>query len=183
LFRWHLAGTNGSANTPSSSSVGEAVNAAGSPLNGSVCASSSTNATPGTSGGIDLTLPTTTGCSTFIAATATSLCLIFPSNPDASHEYILNVTNVTVDDKSYHLVLGITGYTGSASYNDGDRVTVGIGEGSTGKNFSWLYRSGNITINRDEQTGRMDVILGSASSGNTIHVVGGWTCGRLIRNK
>ena len=116
-------------------------------------------------------------------ATATSLCPISPYNPGTFHRYILNVSNVTVDSKAYHLVLSIAEYSGSTSYNDGVHVTVGLGEGSTGGNFSWLYRSGNVTINSDEQSGTMDVILASVSGGNTIHVVGGWMCGRLIKIK
>ncbi len=183
LFQWHLPGTRGAAGDSSSSSVSEIVNTAGPPLNATVCPSTSTYATPVTSGGIGLTRSATSGCSSFIAATASSLCLIFPSNPGTLPRYILNVSNVMVDSKPYHLVLGIAAYTGSASYNDGEHVTVGIGDGPTGGNFSWLYRSGNVTIKSGEQSGTMDVMLESASSGKIIHVVGSWTCGRLIKNK
>ncbi len=183
LFQWHLPGTSGAASALSSSSISETINTAEPPLSASVCASSSTHATPGTSGGIGLTLSTPSGCSSFNITTATSLCLIYPYNPGALHKYILNVSNVTVDSKAYHLVLSIVEYSGSTSYNDGDHITIGVGEGSTGINFSWLYRSGNVTINSDEQSGTMDVILESASGGNAIHVVGGWMCGRLITIK
>jgi len=183
LFRWHLPGTSGAANAISSSSVSEIVNTAGPLLNASVCASSSTHATPGTGDGTGLTLSTASGCSSFNNATATSLCLIAPYNPGTFHRYILNVSNVAVDNKAYHLVLSITEYSGPTNYNHGDHIMVGIGEGSTGGNFSWLYRSGNVTINSDEQSGTMDVILESANGGNTIHVVGGWMCGHLIKIK
>jgi zinc-ribbon domain len=182
LFQGNLPGTRGAANALSSSSDSEIVNTAGPSLNASICASSSTPSTPGTSGGISLTLSTTSGCSSFNSAIATSLCLIFPYNPGAFHRYILDVSNVTIDSKAYHLVLSLAQYTGSTTYNDAVHITVGIGEGSTGRNFSWLYHSGNVTINSDEQSGTMNVILASQSSGNTIHVLGGWTCGRLIKN-
>jgi len=80
------------------------------------------------------------------------------------------------------MVLGVEEYTGPSTYNDARHVSIGLSDGSTGQNFSWLYRSGNVTINKDEQSGTMDVILGSASSGNTLHVIGDWTCGRQIKN-
>ena len=182
LFDGNLPGTRGAANALSSSSDSEIVNTAGPSLNASICASSSTPSTPGTIGGISLTLSTTSGCSSFNSAIATSLCLIFPYNPGAFHRYILDVSNVTVDSKAYHLVLSLAQYTGATTYNDAVHITVGIGEGSTGRDFSWMYHSGNVTINSDEQSGTMDVILASASGGNTIHVVGIWTCGRLIKN-
>jgi hypothetical protein len=110
------------------------------------------------------------------------LCLIFSNNADASHKYIFDVSNAAIDSKSYHLVLGVAEYTGPATYNDAKHVSVGLSEGSTGRNFSWLYRSGNVTINNDEQSGTMDVILESVNGGNTIHVVGDWACGRQIKN-
>ena len=182
LFQWHLPGTGSDSNSLSISSASETVRTSGPALTASICASTSTPSTPGTSDGISLTLSTTSGCSSFNSAIATSLCLIFPYNPGAFHRYILDVSNVTVDSKAYHLVLSLAQYTGSTTYNDAVHVTVGIGEGSTGRNFSWLYHSGNVTINSDEQSGTMDVILASQSSGNTIHVVSGWTCGRLIKN-
>src|SRR5262249_52588171 len=144
LFRWHLPGASGAASDSSSSSVSEMVNPAGQPLNATVCPGTPTPPTPVINGGIGLTGSPTSGCSSFRIATASSLCLIFPSNPGVLHRYILNVSNVTVDGKPYHLVLGIAEYTGSASYKDGDHVTVGIGEGSTGENFSWYYRSGEV---------------------------------------
>jgi hypothetical protein len=182
LLRGRLPGTGEATNAQSSPSVSKIVNDSGQALNATVCASPSTTGSPGTSNGIGLTLSTPSGCSSFATATATSLCLIFPYNAGASHRYVLNVTNVTIDSKAYHLVLGIAAYTGSASYSDVEHVSVGIGDGSTGENFSWLYRSGSVRINSNEQTGTMDVILGSVGGGNTVHVVGSWTCGRLIKN-
>jgi len=110
------------------------------------------------------------------------LCLIFSNNADASHKYIFDISNAAIDSKSYHLVLGVAEYTGPATYNDAKHISVGMSEGSTGRNFSWLYRSGNVTINNDEQSGTMDVILESVNGGNTIHVVGDWACGRQIKN-
>jgi hypothetical protein len=110
------------------------------------------------------------------------MCLIFPYNSNAFHRYILDVSNVTLDSKTYHVVLSLAQYAGAITYNDVVHITVGISEGSTGRDFSWMYHSGNVTVNSDEQSGTMDVILASASGGNTIHVVGGWTCGRLIKS-
>ncbi len=182
LFHGHLPGTGVASNALLSSSFSETVRTAGPSLTASICASSSTPSPSGTNDGIGLTLSSASGCSSFIAATATSLCLVFPYNSGAFHRYIFDISNATVDSKAYHLVLSIAEYTGPATYNDAVHVTVGIGESSTGRNISWVYRSGNVSINSDEQSGTMDVILESASSGNTIHVVGGWTCGRLIKN-
>ncbi len=182
LFQIQLPGTRGATNALLSASDSEFVNSAGPSLNANICANSSTPSTPGTSSGISLTLLTTSGCSSFNSDIATSLCLIFPYNPGAFHRYILDVSNVTVDSKAYHMVLSLAQYAGATTYDDAEHITVGIGEGSTGRDFSWMYHSGNVTINSDELSGTMDVILASASGGNTIHVVGGWTCGRLIKN-
>ncbi len=182
LFQWHLPGTGSDSNTLSISSASETVRTSGPALTASICVKSSTPTTSGTSGGIGLTLFAASGCSSILADTASSLCLTFPSNSGASHTYIFDVSNATIDSKAYHLVLGIAEFTGPATYNDAMHITVGISEGSTGQNFSWLYHSGKVTINSDEQSGTMDVILESASGGNTIHVVGGWTCGHLIKN-
>jgi hypothetical protein len=182
LFQWHLPGTGSDSNTLSISSASETVRTSGPALTASICVKSSTPSTSGTSGGIGLTLFAASGCSSIIAATASSLCVTFPYDSGASHTYIFDVSNATIDSKAYHLVLGIAEFTGPATYNDAMHITVGISEGSTGQNFSWLYHSGKVTINSDEQSGTMDVILESASRGNTIHVVGGWTCGHLIKN-
>jgi len=182
LFHVNLPGTGGSSNALSSSSINETIKATGSSLTASICIKSSTSSTSGTSGGTGFTLFATSGCSSIVAATANSLCLIFSNNADASHKYIFDVSNAAIDSKSYHLVLGVAEYTGPATYNDAKHISVGMSEGSTGRNFSWLYRSGNVTINNDEQSGTMDVILESVNGGNTIHVVGDWACGRQIKN-
>ena len=182
LFQGNLPGTGGAADSLSSSSESVRINTAGSSLNASICASSPAPSTPGTSSGISLIPTTTSGCSSFDSAIATSMCLIFPYNSNAFHRYILDVSNVTLDSKAYHMVLSLAQYAGATTYNDTVHITVGIGEGSTGRGFSWMYHSGNVTVNSDEQSGTMDVILASASGKNTIHVVGGWTCGRLIKS-
>jgi hypothetical protein len=182
LFQGNLPGTGGAADSQSSSSDSVRINTAGSLLNASICASSPAPSTPGTSSGISLIPTTTSGCSSFDSAIAISMCLIFPYNSNAFHRYILDVSNVTLDSKAYHMVLSLAQYAGATTYNDTVHITVGIGEGSTGRDFSWMYHSGNVTVNSDEQSGTMDVILASASGKNTIHVVGGWTCGRLIKS-
>ncbi len=178
LFQGILLGTGRAANSLSNTSDSVHINTAGPSLNASICASS----TPGTSSGISLIPTTTSGCSSFDSAIATSMCLIFPYNSNAFHRYILDVSNVTLDSKTYHMVLSLAQYAGATTYNDVVHITVGIGVGSTGRDFSWMYHSGNVTVNSDEQSGTMDVILASASGKNTIHVVGGWTCGRLIKS-
>ena len=182
LFQGNLPGTGGAADSQSSSSDSVRINTAGSLLNASICASSPAPSTPGTSSGISLIPTTTSGCSSFDSAIAISMCLIFPYTSNAFHRYILDVSNVTLDSKAFHMVLSLAQYAGATTYNDTVHITVGIGEGSTGRDFSWMYHSGNVTVNSDEQSGTMDVILASASGKNTIHVVGGWTCGRLIKS-
>lgn len=182
LFQGILPGTGRAATSQSNTSNSVHINTAGPSLNASICASSSAPSTPGTSSGISLIPTTTSGCSSFDSATATSMCLIFPYNSNAFHRYILDVSNVTLDSKAYHMVLSLAQYAGATTYNDVVHIAVGIGEGSTGRVFAWMYHSGNITVDSDEQSGTMDVILASASGGNTIHVVGGWTCGRLIKS-
>jgi hypothetical protein len=182
LFHTHLPGMSESSNAQSSSSINETIKSAGSSLTASICIKSSTPTTSGTSNGSGFTLFASSGCSSIIAATANSSCLIFSNNAGASHKYIFDVPNATIGSMSYHLVLGIVGYTGPFTYNDEEHISVGLSEGSTGRNFSWLYRSGNVTINNDEQSGTMDVILESVNGGNTIHVVGDWACGHQIKN-
>ena len=180
LFHVNLPGTGGSSNALSSSSIYETIKTAGSSLTASICIKSSS--TSGTSSGTGFTLFASSGCSSIVAATANSLCLIFSNNADASHKYIFEVSNAAIDSTSYHLVLGVAEYTGPDTYNDAKHISVGISEGSTGRNFTWLYHSGNVTINSDEQSGTMDVLLESVNGGNTIHVVGDWACGRQIKN-
>jgi hypothetical protein len=182
LFHVNLPGTGGSSTKLSNSSINYIIKSTGSSLTASICVKSSTPTTSGTNGGTGFTLFASSGCSTVIAAPANALCLIFPENTGASHKYIFDVSDAAIDSEPYHLVLGVAEYTGSATYNDAKHISVGISEGSTGQNFSWLYLSGNVTINKDEQSGTMDVILESVSGGNTIHVVGDWACGRQIKN-
>jgi hypothetical protein len=184
LFHLILPGISGSTISQSNSSIDETIKISGSSLTASICVNSSTPSSSGTSGGTGtgFTLFASSGCSSIVAATANSLCLIFPNNAGASHKYIYDVSNTTIDNKSYHLVLGVEEYTGPSTYNDARHISIGLSEGSTGQNFSWLYRSGSVTINNDQQSGTMDVILGSVSSGNTLHVIGDWTCGRIIKN-
>lgn len=182
LFHVNLPGTGGSSNKLSNSSIHYLIKNTGSSLTASICVKSSTPTTSGTNGGTGFTLFASSGCSSVLAAPANALCLIFPENAGATHKYIFDVSDAAIDSNPYHLVIGVTEYTGSATYNDARHISVGISEGSTGKNFSWLYRSGNVTINKDEQSGTMDVILESVSGGNTIHVVGDWACGRQIKN-
>src|SRR6266566_5220238 len=182
LFNLNLPGISKNSNAQSSSSNSDIIRSDGSSLTASICIKSSTSSTSGTSGGTGFTLFASSGCSSIVAAMANSLCLIFPNNAGTSHKYIFDVSNTTVDNKSYHMVLGVEEYTGPSTYNDARHVSIGLSDGSTGQNFSWLYRSGNVTINKDEQSGTMDVILGSVSSGNTLHVIGDWTCGRQIKN-
>ena len=182
LFHLHLPGISENSNAQSNSSIDETIKISGSSLTASICVNFSTPSSSGTSGGTGFTLFASSGCSSIVAATANSLCLIFPTNAGASHKYIYDVSNSTINNKSYHLVLGVDEYTGPSTYKDARHISIGLSEGSTGQNFSWLYRSGSVTINNDQQSGTMDVILGSVSSGNTLHVIGDWTCGRIIKN-
>ncbi len=76
----------------------------------------------------------------------------------------------------------VKNYTGPTTYNDARHISVGLSEGSTGRNFSWLYRSGSVIIKNDEQSGTMDVILEAVHGGNTLHIVGDWACGRQMKN-
>ena len=116
------------------------------------------------------------------ATKANSTCLIFPYTTNASHKYIVDVSNAAIDSKTYHLVLGVVDYTGPTTYNDARHISVGLSEGSSGRNFSWLYRSGSVTIDNGEQSGTMDVILKAVNGGNTLHIVGNWACGRQTKS-
>jgi len=136
LFQGNLPGTGGAADSQSSSSDSVRINTAGSLLNASICASSPAPSTPGTSSGISLIPTTTSGCSSFDSAIAISMCLIFPYNSNAFHRYILDVSNVTLDSKAYHMVLSLAQYAGATTYNDTVHITVGIGEGSIGRDFA-----------------------------------------------
>ena len=182
LVHVNLPGSGGSSNALSSSSVNKIIKTTGSSLTASICVKSSTSSTSGTGDGTGFTLFASSGCSSVIATAANSLCLIFPYNAGVSHKFIFDVSNAAIDNKSYHLILGVAEYIGPSIYNDAKHISVGLSEGSTGRNFSWLYRTGSVTIHKDEQSGTMDVILESVSGGNTIHVVGNWACGRQIKN-
>jgi hypothetical protein len=182
LFRTNLPGTSGSSHTLSNSSLNDIIKTTGSSVTASVCVKSSTPTTSGTNGGTGFTLFASSGCSSVIAAPANSFCLIFPYNAGASHKYIFDVSHASIDNQAYHLVLGVAEYTGPTIYNDAKHISIGISDGATGKNFSWLYHSGIVTINNDQQSGTMDVVLASVHGVNTIHVVGNWACGRQIKN-
>jgi hypothetical protein len=182
LFRLNLRGFGGSSNAVSNSSDNEIINPTGSSLTASICVKTSTPSASVTSNGTVFILFSSSGCSTVIASRANSSCLIFPDNIGSTHKFIFDASNAAIDTKSYHLVLGVVDYTGPTTYNDSQHISVGLSEGSTGRNFSWLYRSGSVTINNDEQSGTMDVILIAVNGGNTLHVVGDWTCGRQIKN-
>lgn len=114
--------------------------------------------------------------------TVKTSCLIFPNTTGASHKFIVDVSNATIDSNSYHLVLGIIDYTGPNTYNDARHISVGFRQGSTGRNFSWLYRSGSVTINSNEQSGAIDVKLEAVNGGNILHLVGNWACGRQMKS-
>ena len=182
LFRLNLLGFGGSTNAQSSSSNNEIINPTGSSLTASICVKPSTPSKSVTNNGTGFILFSSSGCSTVIASRANSSCLIFPYTTGAAQKFIFDVSNAAIDSKSYHLVLGVVDYTGPTTYNDARHISVGLSEGSNGRNFSWLYRSGSVTINNDEQSGTMDVILIAVNGGNTLHVVGDWACGRQIKN-
>src|SRR6266480_1724152 len=182
LFHLNLQGIGGSSNAVSNSSDNEIVNPTGSSLTASICVKTSTPSTSVTNQGATLILFSSSGCSAVVASKANSSCLIFPNNTGASHKYIFDVSNAAIDSKAYHLVLGVVNYTGPTTYNDARHISVGLSEGSTGRNFSWLYRSGSVIIKNDEQSGTMDVILEAVHGGNTLHIVGDWACGRQMKN-
>ncbi len=182
LFHLNLPGLGGSSNALSSSSDNEIINPTGSSLTASICVKTSTPSTSVTNEGSTFILFSSSGCSAVIASKAKSSCLIFPNNTGVSRKYIFDVSNVTIDSKSYHLVLGVVDYTGPTTYNDARHISVGLSDGSTGRNFSWLYSSGSVTINNDEQSGTMDVMLKATNGGNSLHVVGNWACGSQIKN-
>ena len=182
LFHLNLQGIGGSSNAVSNSSDNEIVNPTGSSLTASICVKTSTPSTSVTNQGATLILFSSSGCSAVVASKANSSCLIFPNNTGASHKYIFDVSNAAIDSKAYHLVLGVVNYTGPTTYNDARHISVGLSEGSTGRNFSWLYRSGSVIIKNDEQSGTMDVILEAVHGGNTLHIVGDWACGHQMKN-
>jgi uncharacterized Zn finger protein (UPF0148 family) len=179
LVHLNTPGFGGSSNAQSNSSKNETINPNGSSLTASICVKTST---PSTNPGSTFVLISSSGCSTVTASKADSSCLIFPNASGASRKFIFDVSSASIDSKPYHLVLGIVNYTGSTTYNDASHVSIGLSEGSTGRNFSWLYHSGNVFINNDEQSGTMDVILEAVNGANTIHIVGDWACGSQLKN-
>jgi len=182
LFHLNILGFGGSSNAQSSSSDNEIINPNGSSLTASICVKTSTPSTSVTNQGSTFVLISSSGCSTVTAPKANSSCLIFPNTTGASRKYIFDVSNASIDSQSYHLVLGVVDYTGPTSYNDARHISLGLSEGSTGRNFSWLYHSGSVIISNDEQSGTMDVILKAVNGGNTLHIVGDWSCGRQMKN-
>ena len=179
LVHLNTLGFGGSSNAQSNSSDNVIINPNGSSLTASICVKTST---PSTNPGSTFVLISSSGCSIVTASKADSSCLIFPNASGASRKYIFDVSSASVESKSYHLVLGIVNYTGSTTYNDASHVSIGLSEGSTGRNFSWLYHSGSVIVNNDEQSGTMDVILEAVNGGNTIHIVGDWACGSQLKN-
>jgi len=179
LVHLNTLGFGGSSNAQSNSSDNVIINPNGSSLTASICVKTST---PSTNPGSTFVLISSSGCSTVTASKADSSCLIFPNASGASRKYIFDVSRASVESKSYHLVLGIVNYTGSTTYHDASHVSIGLSEGSTGRNFSWLYHSGSVIVNNDEQSGTMDVILEAVNGGNTIHIVGDWACGSQLKN-
>jgi hypothetical protein len=182
LFHQNILGFGGSSNVQSSSSNNVIINPTGTSLTASICVNASTPSTSATNQQSTFTLSSSSGCSTVIASKANSNCLIFPYTSGTPHKYIVDVSNAAIDSNSYHLVLGIVDFTGPTTYSDANHISVGLSEGSTGRNFSWLYRSGSVTINKDEQSGAMDVKLDAVNGGNTLHIVGDWACGSQMKN-
>jgi hypothetical protein len=182
VLRLNILGFSGSSNAQSSSSSNEIINPNGSSLTASICVNTSTPSTSVTNQGSTFELISSSGCSTLTASRVNSSCLIFPNTTGASRKYIFDVSNAAIDSKSYHLVLGVVDYTAPTTYNDARHISIGLSEGSMGRNFSWLYRSGSIIINNDEQSGTMDVILVAVDGGNTLHIVGNWACGRQMKS-
>ncbi len=182
LFRQNLPVFGASSNVLSSSSNNEIIDPAGSSLTASVCMNTSTPSSSATNQGSSFTLSSSTGCSNVVASKADSSCLIFLYGGGNSHKYIVDISNAAFGNSSYHLVLGIVDYALPAMYSDGQHISVGLSEGSTGRNFSWFYRSGSVTVNHDAQSGSMDIFLVDVNGGNTLHLVGEWACGRQIKN-
>jgi hypothetical protein len=182
LFHQNLPAFGGSSNVLSSSSNNEIIDPNGSSLTASVCINASTPSSNVTSQGSSFTLTSSTGCSNVVASRADSSCLIFPSGGSNSHKYIVDVSNAAIGSSPYHLILSVVDYTIPTMYSDAKHISIGLSEGSTGRSFSWFYRSGSIIVNHDERSGSMDVILVQGNGGNTLHVVGVWACGRQIKS-
>jgi hypothetical protein len=182
VLRLNILGFGGSSNAQTSSSNNEIINPNGSSLTASICVKTSTPSTSVSNQGSTFVLISSTGCSTVIASRANSSCLIFPNPTGASHKYIFDVSSASIESKSYHLVLGVVDYSGPTTYNDAGHISIGLSEGSTGRTFSWLYHSGSVIINNDEQSGTIDVVLEAVDGGNTLHIVGDWACGSQMKS-
>ena len=181
-FHLNLLGFGGSSQAISSSAYNEIINPTGSSLTASICVRTSTPSSSASNQGSTFILNSSSGCSTITASKTDSSCLIFPNPTGASRQFIVDVSNASIGSKPYHLVFSVVDYSGPTIYNDARHVTVGLSEDPTGRNFSWFYRSGSISINNDEQTGTMDVILGEQSSVNSLHITGDWACGHQLKN-
>ena len=181
MFHLNLPGFGDSAQAVSSSAYNEIINPTGSSLTVSICNNTSTPSSSSTQGSTFI-LNSSSGCSTVTASKTDSSCLIFPNPNHASHQFIVDVSNASIGSRPYHLVFSVVDYSGPTTYNNARHVTVGLSEGSTGRNFSWSYRSGSISINNDEQSGTMDVMLGEESGVNFLHINGDWACGHQMKN-
>ena len=182
MFHLNLLGFGGSSQAVSSSAYNEIINPSGSSLTASICVKTSTPSSSTSNQGSSFILDSSSGCSTVTASKTDSSCLIFPNPAGASHQFIVDISNALIGSKPYHLVFSVVNYSVPTTYNDARHVTVGLSEGSTGRNFSWFYRSGSISINNDEQSGTIDVMLGEESGLNTLHIMGDWACGHEMKN-
>ena len=182
MFHLNIPGFGGSSQAVSSSAYSEIINPKGSSLSASICVKTSTPSSSTSNQGSSFILNSSSGCSTVTASKTDSSCLIFPNPTGASHQFIVDVSNALIGSKPYHLVFSVVNYSVPTTYNDARHVTVGLSEGSTGRNFSWFYRSGSISINNDEQSGTIDVMLGEESGLNTLHIMGDWACGHEMKN-
>ncbi|HYX51135.1 MAG TPA: hypothetical protein VE843_15415, partial [Ktedonobacteraceae bacterium] len=182
FFHLNLPGFGGNSQALSSSPDNEILNPTGSSLTASICVKTSTPSSSVSSQSSTFILISSSGCSAVTASKADSSCLIFPNPTGTAHRFIVDVSNVAIDSKSYHLLVGVVDYTGPTTYNDARHITVGLSEGSTSRNFSWFYHSGSIAINSDEQSGTMDVMLEAVNGKNTLHIVGSWACGHQMKN-
>ena len=182
VFHQNLPVFGGSSSVLSSSSNNEITDPNGSSLTSSVCMNASTPSSNIANQGSNFTLASSTGCSNIMASRADSTCLIFPYGGTNSHKYIVDISNAAISNSPYHLVLSVVDYTVPTMYIDAKHISIGLSEGSTGRNFSWFYRSGSVTVNHDERSGSMNVILVTEKGGNTLHIVGVWACGRQIKS-
>lgn len=182
MFHLNLPGFGGSSQAVSSSAYNEIVNSTGSSLSASICVKTSTPSSSSSNQGSTFILDSSSGCSTVTASKPDSSCLIFPNPTGTSHQFIVDVSNALIASKPYHLVFSVVNYSVPTTYNDARHVTVGLSESSTGRNFSWFYRSGSISINDDGQSGTIDVMLGEENGLNTLHLMGDWACGHEMKN-